>query len=90
MKRREFITLIDGAAVSWPLAASAQQAAMPIVGFLSSRSPNESEIHAAAFRRGLSETGFVPGRNVAIEYRWAEGHYERLSGLANEADEVIE
>jgi putative ABC transport system substrate-binding protein len=84
MKRREFITLIGGAAVSWPPAASAQQAAMPIVGFLSSWSPNESEIHAAAFRRGLSETGFVSGRNVAIEYRWAEGHYERLSGLANE------
>jgi putative ABC transport system substrate-binding protein len=84
MKRREFITLIGGTAVSWPLAARAQQAAMPIVGFLSSRSPKESEVHAAAFRRGLSETGFVSGQNVAIEYRWAEGHYERLSGLASE------
>ncbi len=84
MKRREFITLIGGAAVSWPRAARAQQAAMPIVGFLSSRSPKESEVHAAAFRRGLSETGLVEGQNVAIEYRWAEGHYERLSGLASE------
>jgi putative ABC transport system substrate-binding protein len=84
MKRREFITLIGGTAVSWPLAARAQQAAMPIVGFLSSRSPNESEVHAAAFRRGLSEAGLVEGQNVAIVYRWAEGHYERLSALASE------
>jgi putative ABC transport system substrate-binding protein len=84
MKRREFITLIGGAAVSWPRAARAQPAAMPIVGFLSSRSPTESEVHAAAFRRGLSETGFVPGQSVAVEYRWAEGHYERLPGFARE------
>src|SRR5450759_3738122 len=84
MKRREFITLIGGTAVSWPVAARAQQAAMPIVGFLSSRSPNESEVHTAAFRRGLSKTGFVEGQNVAITYRWAEGHYERLSALASE------
>ena len=84
MIRREFIKLIGGAAVSCPLAARAQQMAMPIVGFLSSRSPHESEIHAAAFRRGLSETGFTEGRNVGIVYRWAEGHYEQLSGLASE------
>jgi putative ABC transport system substrate-binding protein len=84
MRRREFITLIGGATASWPLAARAQQAAKPIVGFLSSRSPNESGVVAAAFRRGLSETGFVEGQNVAIVYRWAEGHYERLSGLASE------
>jgi putative tryptophan/tyrosine transport system substrate-binding protein len=83
MRRREFITLVGGAA-AWPLAARAQQTAMPIVGFLSSRSPNESEIHAAAFRRGLSETGFVEGRNVTVEYRWAEGYYERLPGLVSE------
>jgi putative ABC transport system substrate-binding protein len=84
MKRREFISFLAGTAVSWPLVARAQQTAMPIVGFLSSRSPRESEIHTAAFRRGLSETGFVEGQNVAIVYRWAEGHYERLSALASE------
>ncbi len=84
MIRREFMTLIGGMTVGWPLAARAQQTAMPIVGFLSSRSPDESEVHAAAFRQGLSEAGFVDGRNVAIVYRWAEGHYERLSGLASE------
>ncbi len=84
MIRREFITLIGGAAVGWPLAAHGQQTAMPVVGFLSSRSAGESEIHAAEFRRGLSETGFVEGRDVAVVYRWAEGHYERLSGLAAE------
>ena len=84
MKRREFISFLAGTAVNWPLAARAQQAAMPIVGFLSSRSPKEAEIHTAAFRRGLSETGFAEGQNVAITYRWAEGQYERLSGLASE------
>ena len=84
MGRREFITLIGGAAISWPLAARAQQSAMPVVGFLSSRSPKEAEIHVAAFRRGLSDAGFVDGQNVAIEYRWAEGRYERLSALASE------
>jgi putative tryptophan/tyrosine transport system substrate-binding protein len=84
VKRREFIGLVGGTAVGWPLASHAQQAAMPIVGFLSSRSPTESEVHAAAFRRGLSEAGFVEGQNVAIMYRWADGHYERLSALASE------
>ena len=76
--------LLGGAAVTLPVASRAQQAAIPIIGFLSSRSPKEAEIHAAAFRRGLSETGFVVGQNVAIEYRWAEGHYERLPMLASE------
>jgi putative ABC transport system substrate-binding protein len=84
MRRREFIRLVGSTAVSWPLAARAQPSAMPMVGFLSSRSPKEAEIHAAAFRRGLGEAGFVEGQNVAITYRWAEGRYERLSALANE------
>ena len=83
MQRREFIAALGGAA-AWPLAVHAQTAAMPVVGFLSGRSPKEFEVHTAAFRRGLSEIGFVDGQNVAITYRWAEGHYERLSGLASE------
>jgi putative ABC transport system substrate-binding protein len=84
MKRREFITFFAGTAVSWPLAARAQQLALPTVGFLSSRSPEESAIHSAAFRQGLNEHGFLDGGNVAIAYRWAEGHYERLPTLARE------
>jgi putative tryptophan/tyrosine transport system substrate-binding protein len=84
MRRREFIRLVGSTAVSWPLAARAQPSTMPTVGFLSSRSPKEAEIHVAAFRRGLGESGFVEGKNVAITYRWAEGRYERLSALANE------
>jgi putative ABC transport system substrate-binding protein len=84
VRRREFITLVGGAAVAWPLAARAQQPATPVIGFLSSGSPRTFVNFLKAFHAGLSDEGFVERRNVAIVYRWAEGHFDELDALATE------
>jgi putative tryptophan/tyrosine transport system substrate-binding protein len=84
VRRREVITLLGGVAAGWPGAASAQQPAMPVIGYLSSRSPGDSAHIVTAFRKGLNETGYFQGQNVAVEYRFAEGQYDWLSGLAAE------
>src|SRR5215831_18999255 len=82
MRRREVVALLGGAAAAWPVTARGQQSAMPVIGFLNSAAAPAFSSRLAAYRRGLSETGFVEAKNVAIEYRWADGQYDRLQSMA--------
>ena len=82
LKRREFITVLGGAAAGWPIVARAQQPAVPVIGLLGTTSFDNNVDFLRAFRQGLKEIGYVEGENMAIEYRWAEGQYERLAALA--------
>jgi putative tryptophan/tyrosine transport system substrate-binding protein len=84
MRRRDFIGLLGGAAATWPIASHAQQSAVPLIGYLSGRSPEDTVRELEAFHKGLSEGGFVSGGNVNVEYRWARGDYDRLTALAAE------
>jgi putative tryptophan/tyrosine transport system substrate-binding protein len=84
MRRRDFITLLSGAAATWPRAARAQPSAMPVIGILGSEAPESDTFRVAAFRQGLNEAGYIEGRNVAFEYRWAQGQYSRLAALASD------
>src|SRR5262249_16314085 len=84
VRRREFITLLGGAAAAWPLAARAQQPPMPVIGYMSARAPDESTHLLAAFRRGLAEGGYIQGQNLSIEYRWARGQYGVVAGMGGD------